>query len=171
VKDVQHAVQNVDDAVQGVETGVRASVIKSRVSPIKFEVSTTKWITSTVRSLPKSFLPLLNPHASPQGTNCETAFELGFPLRIHPQIITLPARLITRDRLNGSSVVAFTSSGSPPVLSYGYMENVRFRHTVFHPTSFDRRQSHSGVGKEHTLVRLSLSPFPSRDLHGHIALG
>jgi hypothetical protein len=119
VHNVDGKMTNVEKGVEGVGRGVED--VGNKVQGVGDKVDQVDRSSFLVL-----FPLILSPHKSSKGTISETAFEFGFLLQIHQQIIILPAMLITRDRRNGSLMALSTINGRLRVLSCGFTVNVRF---------------------------------------------
>ena len=130
VQDVGSKVQNVDGRVQNVQhdvqdVGNKVQDVDNKVQDIGSDV---KDVSSEVREVNRSLsllcLVVSRAQRATQGISLETTFYDGFRRQIHPSIITLHARFITRVQLDGFFKGVYSMNGKPPVLSCGYMGNV-----------------------------------------------
>ena len=117
VQDVFDTVQDVNIGLQGVDHGVQD--IGHNVQRVRDNVD----FANRQLFLNAVVLASLS-HISSQGTASEIAFEIGYHLRIPPQITIFCVTLISREQPTGSLAALFSMTGNPLVLSCGYTEIV-----------------------------------------------
>jgi uncharacterized protein YoxC len=119
VQDVHVGVQGVRVDVQDVRGGVRDVGNKVQDIDDRLDQASRSLYFKTLVVLPRA-------QTASQGTNSEIVSYDGFRPQIHPQIITLSAKLITTAQLDGFPKGVYSITGNLLAPSCGYMENVRY---------------------------------------------
>jgi hypothetical protein len=144
-------VTGVDDRVRGVEgqvQGVRGDVqdVRVGVQDVRVDVQDVRGDVRDVSNMVQdiddrldqanrslyiqTLIVIPRAQTASQGTSSEIVSYDGFRPQIHPQIITLHAKLITMAQLNGFSKGVYSITGNLLAPSCGYTENVRYSQSL-----------------------------------------